>query len=146
VDRSPRPPGAAVLAALAGAALLVVSPFLVWGKVDILSGTISQTGIDAGAGWVHLAVGVGVAALAGAWLAGAPARVVQVGWLVLALGIGALTFYELTRVHDCAFFVEEVEQCVASPSYGPGLFVALVGAGLTVVAAVAALLRPGSAR
>ena len=89
---------------------------------------------------------MGVAALAGAWLAGAPARVVQVGWLVLALGIGALTFYELTRVHDCAFFVEEVEQCVASPSYGPGLFVALVGAGLTVVAAVAALLRPGSAR
>jgi hypothetical protein len=54
-------------------------------------------------------------------------------------------FYELTRVHDCAFFVSEVDECVATPSYGPGLFVALVGAAITLVGAVVAWVKPVAA-
>jgi hypothetical protein len=141
-DQSTRPPAIALGAAFVGAALLVISPFLAWGKVDIIIGTVSQTGMDAGVGWVHLVIGLAVAGLAAAWLAGAPARVVQIGWLILAVVAGAVTFYELTQVHDCSFFIEEIEECVASPSYGPGLFVALVGAAATAVAAVVGLLKP----
>ena len=136
-----RPSAVAVGAALAGAALLALSPFLVWGQVDVLVDTISQTGIDAGAGWIHLALGVAVAALAAAWFAGAPVRVVQVAWLVLGIAAGALVFYELSHVHDCAFFVDVIDECVATPSYGPGLFVALGGALLTVAAVPLTLLN-----
>jgi hypothetical protein len=145
-DKLKRPPAIALGAALLGAALLALSPFLVWGKVDILIGTISQTGVDAGAGWIHLALGVAVAALAAGWLAGAPATLVKIGWLVLGVVAGALVFYELSRVHDCAFFIDQLDECVATPSYGPGLFVALVGAAATVVAAVIAWVQPAIGR
>jgi hypothetical protein len=139
-ERRKRPPVIAVGAALLGAALLALSPFLVWGKVDVLIGTISQTGVDAGAGWIHLALGVAVAVLAVAWLAGAPGKVVKIGWLVVGVVAGGLVFYELSHVHDCAFFIDEIDECIATPSYGPGLFVALAGALVTLAATGLTLL------
>src|SRR5437763_7977697 len=140
-DQRTRPRPIALGAALVGAALLVVSPFLMWGQVDILIGTVSQTGMDAGSGWVHLVAGLAVAALGGAWVLGAPKRLVQLGWLVLGIVAGAFVLYELSRVHDCAFFISEVDECVATPSYGPGLFVALAGALATLAGAGLTLLN-----
>jgi hypothetical protein len=123
---------------LVGAVLLVVSPFLVWGQVDIVVGTISQTGMDTGYGWITLVVGLAVAGLAAAWFGGANPRLVRVGLLLLALGAGGLTAYELSRARDCALFVDAIDECVGTPTYGPGLFVALAGTVVTLVAAALA--------
>jgi hypothetical protein len=121
--------------------LLIVSAFLVWAKVDIVIGTVSQTGMDTGYGWIDVLLGLAAAALVMAWAAGVPRKVVRIGWLVLGLGTAGLTAYELSSATDCAFFFSELDQCLANPQYGPGLFTAMAGAVAIVVAA--ALARPG---
>jgi hypothetical protein len=132
-----RPNPVAAAAALVGAMLLIVSPFLVWGKVGvdlgIVSGSVSQTGMDSGYGWITIVLGVAVAGLLMAWAAGVPRRWVRAGWLVLGVGAAALTVYELAQVHDCA--LDLFDECAATPDWGPGLFVALAGAVATVIAA-----------
>jgi hypothetical protein len=130
----------AAVAALAGAGLLLVSPFLVWGQVEvdlgIVSGTASKTGMDSGYGWITLVLGLAVAGLLVAWYLGVPRPLVRAGWIVLALGTAALTVYELTQVHDCA--LDLFDECAATPDFGPGLFMALGGAVATLVAAALA--------
>jgi len=142
--RRSRPSTVAIVAAAVGAVLLIVSPFLVWGKVEadlgILSATVSSTGIDSGYGWITVALGLAVAGLGIAWWIGLPRVAAVSGWLVLAVGAAALSVYELTQVRDCA--LDLFDECVATPTFGPGLFVALAGAAVTVVAAVSAWVKP----
>jgi hypothetical protein len=137
MPRQERPNAVAGAVALVGAMLLIVSPFLVWGKVEVdlevISGTVSQTGMDSGYGWITIVLGLAVAGLLMAWAAGVGRRWVRAGWLVLGLAAAALTVYELAQVHDCA--LDLFDECAATPDWGPGLFVALAGAAAAVVAA-----------
>jgi hypothetical protein len=132
--------------ALVGAALLAISPFLVWGKVEadlgVVQATISATGMDSGYGWITLVLGLAVAGLLVAWWSGAPRAVARWGWLLLAVAAAALSAYELTQVHDCA--LDLFDECIATPKFGPGLFVALAGAAATLVAGVVAWVRPST--
>jgi len=144
VEQRRRPSTVAIVAAAVGAVLMIVSPFLVWGKVeqDVVIGTltVSKTGIDSGYGWITLVLGLAVAAFGVAWWLRAPRRAAATGWLVLAIGVAALSVYELTQVHDCA--LDLFDECVATPTFGPGLFVALAGAAATLIAAVTAWVKP----
>jgi O-antigen ligase len=144
VQERTRPSAVATIAAAVGAVLLIVSPFLVWGKVEadlgIISATVSATGMDSGYGWITLVLGLAVAGVAIASWAGMSRRAAASAWLAIAVVAAGLTVYELTQVHDCA--LDLFDECVATPTYGPGLFVALAGAAATLVAAVAAWVRP----
>lgn len=126
--------------------MLVISPFLVWGKVEadigILSATISATGMDSGYGWITIVLGLAVAGIAAASFASLPRAAARWGWIGLAVAAAALSAYELTQVHDCALNL--FDECVATPSFGPGLFVALVGAAVTLLAGVMARIRPAA--
>jgi hypothetical protein len=125
--------------------LLIVSPFLAWGKVEVdlgvISGSVSQTGMDSGYGWITVVLGVATAGLLMAWAAGIPRRWVRAGWLLLGIGAAALTVYELVQVHNCA--LDLFDECAATPDWGPGLFVSLAGAAATVVASALAGMRRG---
>jgi len=147
VEQHRRPSTVAIVATAVGAVLLIVSPFLVWGKIeqDVVIGTltISKSGMDSGYGWITLVLGLAVAGFGVAWWLGAPRQAAATGWLVLAIGAAALSAYELTQVHDCA--LDLFDECVATPTFGPGLFVALAGAAATLVAAVTAWVKPKTA-
>src|SRR5207302_6702963 len=85
-EQRTRPSPVAVVAALVGAALLVVSAFLVWGSLDIKIGTISEKGTDSAAGAAVIALGIAVVVLLAGWFVGLPPRFVRAGWALFGLG------------------------------------------------------------
>jgi hypothetical protein len=147
---------------LAGAALLIVSAFLVWGSLDIKIGTISEKGTDSAAGLAVIALGVGVVLLLIGWLAGLPSRFVRGGWAFFGLAAVGLSIYALIQINNAPadFFsdvssslkssglsdvlgqigidqgdVQNVASKIVSVDYGAGVFVAMAGGIATLVAA-----------
>jgi hypothetical protein len=77
--------------ALAGAAVLALSPFLSWADFDFEVGTVSKTGMDAGDGWITLVLAAAVAVLVIlAWRRPA-ARQAWAGCALIGLAAGVLT-------------------------------------------------------
>jgi hypothetical protein len=136
---------AALAITFAAAVALALSPFLPWAKGDAVVASFTETGIDAGWGWVT----VGAAALA-AVIAIAAARggLERPAWLllaVLAIVAGAVTAYEFTAVrsslrdaHSQATFSfgEGLSVDALTTSYGVGLYLAAAGSGLLFIAAL----------
>jgi hypothetical protein len=158
------PPAVAVGAALVGAALLIVSAFLVWGSLDIKIGTISEKGTDSAAGLAVIALGVGVAVLLVGWYAGLPRQFVRGAWALFGLAAIGLSIYALIQINNAPadFFsdvsssvkdsglsdllgqigidqsdVSGVASKIVSVDYGAGVFVAMAGGIATLVAALA---------
>ena len=137
--------------AFAGAVALAISPFLPWAKGDFVVDTFSETGIDAGWGWVTVAVGA-LAALVIliAWRPG-PSRTGSIVLVLLALMAIGVTAYEFTAVraelrdaHKGATVdvTEDFSVDALTTSYGAGLYLSAVGAAAVLVGA--ALTRTGS--
>ena len=165
------PSGVAIGASLVGAALLIVSAFLVWGSLDIKIGTISEKGTDSAAGIAVIALGVGVVLLLVGWLAGVPSRYVRGGWAFFGLAAVGLSIYALIQINNAPanFFsdlssavknsglsdvldqigidqndVQNVASKIVSVDYGAGVFVAMAGGIATLVAAaVGGRKQPG---
>jgi hypothetical protein len=162
-DQRTQPAAIAVGAALVGAALLIVSAFLVWGSLDIKIGTISEKGTDSAAGIAVIALGVGVIALLIGWLAGLPSRYVRIGWALFGVAAVGLSIYALIQINNAPsdFFsnvsgaikdsglsgvlgeigidpgtVNNAASKIVSVNYGAGVFVALAGGIATLVAAL----------
>lgn len=161
----------AVGASLAGATLLIVSAFLVWGSLDIKIGTISEKGTDSAAGLAVIALGVGVVLLLIGWLAGLPPRFVRAGWAFFGLAAVGLSIYALIQINNAPadFFsdvnsavkdsglggvlnqigidqndVQDVASKIVSVDYGAGVFVAMAGGIATLVAAAVGARKPAS--
>ena len=172
-DTRTRPSPVAVGAALIGAALLVVSAFLVWGSLDIKIGTISEKGTDSAAGLAVIALGVGVVALLIGWFAGLPPKFVRAGWGLFGVAAIGLSIYALIQINNAPadFFsdvsssvkdsglsdvlsqigidqgdVKGVASKIVSVDYGAGVFVAMAGGIATLIGAAAARPRDVSAR
>ena len=172
-DTRTRPSPVAVGAALIGAALLVVSAFLVWGSLDIKIGTISEKGTDSAAGLAVIALGVGVVALLIGWFAGLPPKFVRAGWGLFGIAAIGLSIYALIQINNAPadFFsdvsssvkdsglsdvlsqigidqgdVKSVASKIVSVDYGAGVFVAMAGGIATLIGAAAARPRDVSAR
>jgi hypothetical protein len=155
----------AVGASLAGAAMLIVSAFLVWGSLDVKIGTVSEKGTDSAAGLAVIALGAGVALLLVGWLAGLPPRLVRAGWGLFGLAAIGLSIYALIQINNAPadFFsgitsnlkdsglsdalgqigigggdLSNVAKQIVSVDYGAGVFVALAGGVATLIAALAA--------
>jgi len=171
-EQAKRPPTIALGAALVGAALLVISAFLVWGSLDIKIGTISEKGTDSAAGFAVIALGVGVVALLAGWFAGLPPRFVRAGWGLFGIAAIGLSIYALIQINNAPadFFsgvsgsvkdsglsdvlgqigidqsdVSGVASKIANVDYGAGVFVAMAGGVVTLVAAlVGARHRPAA--
>jgi hypothetical protein len=161
-----RPSPVAVGAALIGAALLVVSAFLVWGSLDIKIGTISEKGTDSAAGLAVIALGVGVVVLLLAWFAGLPSRFVRAGWGLFGIAAIGIGVYALIQINNAPrdFFnnlgvtgllsdigidqsdVSDAASKIVSADYGPGVFAAMAGGIATLVAALTARPRDVSGR
>jgi hypothetical protein len=164
VNQRTGPSAVAVGAALVGAALLVISAFLVWASLDIKIGTISEKGTDSAAGLAVIALGVGVVVLLAGWFAGLPGRYVRVGWGLFGLAAIGLSVYALIQINNAPadFFsdvsasikdsglsgvlgeigidqsdVSGVASKIVSVDYGAGVFVALAGGVATLIAALA---------
>ena len=133
--------------ALAGAGALAVSPFLAWAKGDAVVASFTETGIDAGWGWIT----VGTALLA-ALVAVVALRRSRPGpaWLALAalaLVAGGVTAYEFTAVrdslrdahHQATIDVsEDFSVDALTTRYGEGLYVSAAAAGVVLVGALLA--------
>ena len=159
----PSPPAAAL--AVVGGVLLVISPFLVWGSLDIKIGTISEKGTDSAAGFAVIALGVGVLALLIGWYAGLPRRFVRAGWALFGIAAIGLSIYALIQINSAPsdFFsdvsagindsglggvldqigidsgdISDVASQIVSVDYGIGVFVAMAGGIATLIAALAA--------
>jgi len=155
-DERTQPSPVAVGAALVGAALLIVSAFLVWGSLDIRIGTISEKGTDSAAGLAVIALGVAIVALLIGWFAGLPPRFVRVCWGLFGLAAVGLAIYALIQINNAPrdFFnnlgvngflndigidesdVSGVASKIVSVNYGAGVFVAMAGGIATLVAAL----------
>ena len=156
-----------------GAALLVVSAFLVWGSLDIKIGTISEKGTDSAAGLAVIALGVGVVALLIGWFAGLPPKFVRAGWGLFGVAAIGLSIYALIQINNAPadFFSDvsasikdsglsgvlgeigidrgdasDVASTIVSVDYGAGVFVAMAGGIATVVAALAGRPRDVTVR
>jgi hypothetical protein len=163
VEQAQRPSVAALAAALAGAGLLIVSAFLVWGSLDIKIGTISEKGTDSAAGLAVIVLGVGVIALLLGWWAGLPPKFVRIGWALFGIAAVSLSIYALIQINNAPanFFsdvstgikdaglsdvlgqigidqsdVSGVASKIVSVHYGPGVFAAMAGGVATLVAAL----------
>ena len=159
-----RPAPPALAAALVGAALLVVSAFLVWGSLDIGIGTISEKGTDSSAGVAVIALAVGVIAVLVGSFAGLPRQFVRGAWALFGVAAIGLGIYALIQINNAPadFFsgvnsaikdsgvggvlgqlgisdqtVKHAAAQITSVDYGPGVFVAIAGGVATLVAALA---------
>src|SRR3954468_16064711 len=113
MTESTRPSTLAAGSALAGAVLLVVSAFLVWGSLDIKIGTISEKGTDSAAGLAVIALGVGVVVLLAGWFAGLPSRYVRIGWGFFGLAAIGLSIYALIQINNApADFFSDVSASI----------------------------------
>ena len=133
---------------LAGAAVLAISPFLPWATGDAVVASFTETGIDAGWGWATVAVGAAAAVVAVLAVLAAQRGALRPVWLLflaLALVAGAVTAYEFTAVrgslrdaHSQATFSfgEGLSVDALTTSYGVGLYLAAVGSGILLVAAL----------
>ena len=169
-ERRARPSTAALIAALIGAALLIVSAFLVWGSLDIGIGTISEKGTDSSAGVAVIALAVGVVAVLVGSFAGLPRRFVRAAWALFGLAAIGLGIYALIQINNAPadFFsgvngaikdsgvggvlgelgisdqtVKNAASQITSVDYGPGVFVAMAGGVATLVGALALNRRQG---
>jgi uncharacterized protein YqgC (DUF456 family) len=138
--------------ALVGAAGLIISPFLAWAKGDFVVGTFSETGIDAGWGWVTVAVGAIAALVVFAAWRGTAGRVAPV-LAVLALVAAGVTVYEFTSVRNelrdahkdaSVDITEDFSVDALTTSYGAGLYLSAVASGVVLIGA--AFTRTGSNR
>lgn len=154
----------ATASAVVGAALLIVSAFLVWGSLDIKIGTISEKGTDSAAGLAVIALGVGVIVLLLGWYAGLPRRFVRAAWGLFGVAAIGLGIYALIQINNAPaeFFsdvssaindsglggvfgdlgidqgdVSDVASQIVSVDYGIGVFVAMAGGVATLIAALA---------
>jgi hypothetical protein len=170
-DQRTRPSAIAVGVALVGAALLVISAFLVWGSLDIKVATISEKGTDSAAGLAVIALGVGVVALLVGWFAGLPRRFVRAGWGLFGLAAIGLSIYALIQINSApADFFSDASSSIkdsglsgvlsdigidqgdaqgaaakiVSVDYGAGVFVAMAGGIATVLASALASVRGGT--
>ena len=175
-DTRTRPSPVAVGAALIGAALLVVSAFLVWGTLHVkvpLSPSFPKKGTDSPAGLAVIALGIGVVALLVGWFAGLPPKFVRAGWGLFGVAAIGLSIYALIQINNAPadFFsdvsssvkdsglsdvlsqlgidqgdVKSVASKIVSVDYGAGVFVAMAGGIATLIGAAAARPRDVSAR
>jgi hypothetical protein len=144
-----RPRTAATGLAVVGAVLLAVSPFLSWADFRAPLGVSgSETGMDAGDGWITLALAavavVGIAFAVWRRPTGSPAFL----WAAAGAAAAVVTGVEFATVRDrfgdvhrsIQGAVEDVIGVGADPvtkSFGVGLYVSAVGATLVLAAAVA---------
>ncbi|MBV8979638.1 MAG: hypothetical protein JO086_01940 [Acidimicrobiia bacterium] len=169
-ERRTRPSAVALVAALAGAVLLVVSAFLVWGSLDIGIGTISEKGTDSSAGVAVIVLAVGVVAVLVGSFARLPRRFVRGAWALFGVAAIGLGIYALIQINNAPtdFFagvtsaikdsgvsgllgnlgidqktVKDAASQIVSVNYGPGVFVAMAGGVATLVAALALNRREG---
>jgi TRAP-type C4-dicarboxylate transport system permease small subunit len=113
VAQRARPNTAAVVAAIVGALLLIVSAFLVWGSLDIKIGTISEKGTDSAAGLAVIVLGIGVLALLVGSFAGLPRGFVRGAWALFGVAAIGLGVYALIQINNApADFFSDVSSAL----------------------------------
>lgn len=159
-----------LVAALAGAVLLAVSAFLVWGSLDIGIGTISEKGTDSSAGVAVIALAVGIVAMLAGSFVGLPRRFVRGALALFGLAAIGLGIYALIQINNAPadFFsgvsgaikdsgvggvlgelgisdqtVKNAASQITSVDYGAGVFVAIAGGVATLLGALALNRRQG---
>jgi hypothetical protein len=133
---------------VAGSAL-VLGAFLPWLEATTILGTISRSGVSYGSdALVTAGIGVGLAAIGGALLAGRAVptwlRIVAIVAIVAAIIAGLILSYDYSQVQERVDSVDESD--VASAAVGFGLWLSVGGAAAGIVGAILSRRSPSPRR
>jgi hypothetical protein len=130
---------------VAGSAL-VLGAFLPWLEATTILGTISRSGVSYGSdALVTAGIGVGLAAIGGALLAGrAVPTWLRIVAIVAAIIAGLILAYDYSQVQERVDSVDESD--VASAAVGFGLWLSVGGAAAGIVGAILSRRSPSPRR